>query len=240
MRERKLTAVVTGASSGIGRAIALELASLCSVLVLMGRDSRRLASVRRAIERLGARTVVHQCDFQDRRDVERVGRRLRIELRRLDVLVHAAGCIRLGKFEQARWDDFEKMMSVNLIAPWLLTSRLLRRLRESKGQIVFINSSLVFHPSPETAMYAASKHALRGLADGLRCEVNRAGVRVLSIYPGRIATPLQASVHAREKRVYRPSKLAQPEDIARIATVALGLSRTAEVTEIYVRQMRKD
>jgi NADP-dependent 3-hydroxy acid dehydrogenase YdfG len=128
---------------------------------------------------------------------------------------------------------------VNVLAPFALTKHLLPDIRASKGQIVFVNSSVVNHPAPGTLQYAASKHALKGLADGLRQEINASGVRVISIYPGRTATPLQASLCEIEGRAYMPAELLQPEDFAAIVVRALALPETAEVTDIMIRPASK-
>jgi len=80
---------------------------------------------------------------------------------------------------------------------------------------------------------------LRALADSLRAQVNDDGVRVLTVYPGRTATPMGEAVMAMEGRPYDGSALAQPEDIAALVTSALRVGRTAEVTDVVVRQMRK-
>ena len=90
--------------------------------------------------------------------------------------------------------EFSDLLAVNLLAPFALTKQLLSDICSTRGQVVFVNSSIVNHPTAFTVQYAASKHALKGLADGLRQEVNAKGVRVISIYPGRTATPLQASL----------------------------------------------
>jgi short-subunit dehydrogenase len=83
-------------------------------------------------------------------------------------------------------------MGKNVLAAFALTKQLLPEICANRGQVVFVNSSVVNHPAPGTVTYAATKHPLKGLADGLRQEVNAFGVRVISVFPGRTATPLQA------------------------------------------------
>jgi NADP-dependent 3-hydroxy acid dehydrogenase YdfG len=112
-----------------------------------------------------------------------------------------------------------------------------RRMNE-KGQVVFVNSSAGVRAG--TARYAATKHALKALADSLRCEVNVDGVRVLTLYSGQTASPRQEELHrqrqlhAAEPRPYRAGDL-QQADVAAVAVNALGTPRTAEVTEVHVR-----
>ena len=112
-------------------------------------------------------------------------------------------------------------------------------LKSRRGQIVFINSSLGLASKAEAGQYAAAKHALKALADSLRDEVNADAVRVLSVFPGRTATPMQAALYAKEGKAYHPEVLLQPEDVAAVVINALTLPRTAEVTEIRIRPLKK-
>jgi NADP-dependent 3-hydroxy acid dehydrogenase YdfG len=110
----------------------------------------------------------------------------------------------------------------------------------ARGQIVFINSSVGQSVKrPEVAQYAATKHALRAIADSIREEVNPKGVRVLSLYLGRTATPMQEAVAREEGRNYNPESLLQPDDVAEVVVHTLTLPRTAEVTDISIRPMLK-
>jgi NADP-dependent 3-hydroxy acid dehydrogenase YdfG len=92
---------------------------------------------------------------------------------------------------------------------------------------------------PGVSQYAAVKHGLKGLADALRAEVNSAGVRVISVYPGQTATAMQERRYAIEGRAYQPERLIQPADVAALVVNALGLARTAEVTDIQIRPTLK-
>jgi NADP-dependent 3-hydroxy acid dehydrogenase YdfG len=112
-------------------------------------------------------------------------------------------------------------------------------LKARQGQVVFINSSSALTAKPTTAQYDSTKHALKAIADSLRGEVNKHGVRVLSVYLGRTASDMQARVHQMEGKPYRPELLLQPEDVASVVINALSLPRTAEVTDISMRPMIK-
>ncbi|MEZ5333533.1 MAG: SDR family oxidoreductase [Thermoanaerobaculia bacterium] len=232
---RPLRAVVTGGSSGIGRATALRLAGPGAVLDLVGRDRERLEEAGGAVEAAGGRAILHTLDLADGTAVGRWAEALELASG-LDVLVHAAGAIRLGRLAEATAEDLRLQLAVNLEAPFRLTRALLPALRLAGGQVVFVNStSGRVPPGPGGGLYAASKHALRALADALRAEENRAGVRVLSVFPGRTATPMQEAVVAAEGGSYRPERLLQPDDVARAIVQALALPRTAEVTDIALR-----
>ena len=162
------------------------------------------------------------------------------DIGRLDVLIHCAGVVCQGRMEDARVEDLDLQYATNVRAPYVLTKRLLPLLIASRGQIVFVNSSAgLTAMRPETGQYSATKHALRAIADSLRAEVNPKGVRVMSLYLGRTATPMQEALFREEGKDYRPEMLLQPEDVAAVVVQTLMLPPTAEVTDISIRPMRK-
>jgi NADP-dependent 3-hydroxy acid dehydrogenase YdfG len=155
------------------------------------------------------------------------------------VLVHSAGVISLGTVESAPVEDLDRHYQINVRAPYLLTQALLPLLRSHQGQIVFVNSSAAVSARAKVSQYAATKAALKALADSLRDEVNPDGIRVLSVFPGRTASPMQQAVHEMLDESYRPERLLQPEDVAAAVVSALRMPRSAEVTEINVRPLAK-
>jgi NADP-dependent 3-hydroxy acid dehydrogenase YdfG len=102
-----------------------------------------------------------------------------------------------------------------------------------------MNSSVGVQARRGVGQYAATKHALRAVADSLREEINDRGVRVLSVFLGRTASRMQEAIHQKEGRPYRPETLLQPSDVASMVIAALTLPRTAEVTDIHIRPMSK-
>src|SRR5262245_4068379 len=230
-------AVVTGASSGIGRAIALRLAAEGADVCLVGRRADALEAA--AAAGGGGRRIPLVADLASDAEVRELARRAQAELPGVGVLVHAAGVHAMGPVESAPVGSLDAQLGVNLRAPYLLTQLLLPALVAAGGDVVFVNSSAGRSARAGVAAYAASKHALRALADGLRDEVNARGVRVLSVFPGRTATPGQAAIVAEEGRTYTPELLLQADDVAAAVADALALPRTAEVTEIMIRPMRK-
>jgi NADP-dependent 3-hydroxy acid dehydrogenase YdfG len=228
-------AVVTGASSGVGAAVARALAAEGATVLAVGRDEDRLSAVASSAESV----LEHRTELTDDGEVLELARRAGEELPGVDVLVHAAGVIEVGQVSDAALDDLDLQYRTNLRAPFALTQALLQPLRRHKGQIAFVNSTAGRSAGAGSAQYAATKHGLTALADSVRAEVNEDGVRVLSVFLGRTATPMQEWLHEREGRDYRPERLAQPEDVAQAVLAALRLPRTAEITEIAMRPMRK-
>ena len=232
-------AIVTGASSGIGRGIALAFAREGASLCLLGRNKERLQATAQTASSSSPKVSIYQADFASEQELSCLTHQLEQELEQVDVLVHAAGDIVYGDMSSLTIDDFDRQYKINLRGPYLLTQKLLPRLKARQGQVVFINSSLGVNVSASVGQYAATKHALKALADSFRNEVNTDGVRVLSIFAGRTATAMQETIHRLENKAYNAQLLLQPEDIASIVVNALTLPRTAEVTDIHIRPLVK-
>ena len=232
-------AVVTGASRGIGKAIALALAERGASLCLVGRDRDTLLSVAQEAHHAGREHRCYPADLGVDEQVDRLAETLVKDLPAVHLLVHAAGVLGRAPFESAAARDFDNQYRTNVRAPYVLTQRLLAQLKAAQGQVVFVNSSAALSARANVGQYAATKHALKALADSLREEVNAEGVRVLSLFVGRTATRMQAELHALEGKAYDPLLLIQPEDVAALALHAVSLPRTVEVTEIVLRPLRK-
>jgi len=233
------TAVVTGASSGIGKAIALGLAAQGAAVCLVGRKLQRLEPVAEIARTKAARVSIYQVDLTVDDNIRELKARLQRDFSSIDLLIHSAGVISIGAIESAPVEEFDWQYRVNLRAPYLLTQALLPMLRVGQGQVVFINSLVGLSAKGNSSHYSATKHALKALADSLRQEVNPDGLRVLSVFLGRTASPLQAAVHRMEGKTYDPDLLVQPEDVAGLVLSALSLSRSAEVTDITIRHAIK-
>lgn len=233
-------AVVTGASSGIGKAIALGFAAQGAAIALVGRKLETLKEVAKIVPATASCVLSYQVDLTLDEDIYKLKARLQEDFGAIDLLIHSAGVISLGQIKTASVEDFDWHYRTNVRAPYLLTQVLLPMLIHRQGQIVFINSSAgLITARPGVAQYTATKHALKVIADTLRAEVNADGVRVLSVFPGRTASPMQASIFEAEGKAYHPELLMQPEDVAAVVINALSLPQTAEVTDISIRPFVK-
>lgn len=225
------TVVITGASSGIGRELAAMLGAEDAEVHLLGRSVERLEEVAKAVP--NARS--HPVDLREDGDVRRVAAALTGALARIDVLIHSAGVVTLGPVETAPVEELDWNLAVNLRAPVLLTQLLLPRIVSAKGQIVFVNSGAGLSARAGWSYYAASKFGLRAIADALRDEVRPQGVRVMTVYPGRTATPMQERVRRLEGAEYDPNDFIQPKDVSRMVVAGLSLPRSADVVELNIR-----
>jgi NADP-dependent 3-hydroxy acid dehydrogenase YdfG len=232
-------AVVTGASGGIGGAIARALAAQGMSVCLTGRDSSRLEEVAAQIRSRGRQVLVHRSDLATDEGIRGLVASVGAHSRQVDVLVHAAGTIRLGDIESVGWSDLDEQYRMNVRAPFLLTKAFLPMLKETRGQVVFINSTAALSVGVDNGLYAAMKNALRSITDSIRDHVNPYGVRVVSIFPGRTATAMQEEIHRLEGRRYEAADLVQVADVADLIVGALTLPRTTEVTDVVFRPMKK-
>ncbi len=232
-------AVVTGASSGIGKAIALKLAAEGTAICLVGRNLASLKLVEEGARMLSPYIESYQADLTVDDDIYKLKLHLQQNFGHVDVLIHSAGVFFMGKIEHASVESFDKQYKINVRAPYLITQTLLPMIKSHSGQIVFINSSAGLNTRANLSQYSATKHALKAIADALRDEVNEYGIRVLSIYPGRTATPMQAIVHEMEGRDYCPTHFMQTDDVADVIINMLAMPRNMEVTNVNIRPFNK-
>jgi NADP-dependent 3-hydroxy acid dehydrogenase YdfG len=231
------TILVTGASGGVGEATARRLAEEGATVCLSGRNRERLEEIARALPEGRGRS--YRADLMNDDELRKLANDVLEANERLDAVVHCAAIIVLGAFSTASAEDFEKQFQTNVVAPFRLTQLLLPALISSGGQVMFINSSAGLRASVDFSQYAATKHALRAVADGLRDECNAAGVRVCSLFLGSTATPMQAAIRTEQELPYQPERLLQPADVAEMVASILALPRTAEVTDLVMRPMKK-
>jgi NADP-dependent 3-hydroxy acid dehydrogenase YdfG len=232
-------AVVTGASSGLGKAIALGLAAQGAELYLAARRKELLEAVAKEAQGRGARAHACPLDLTKDEDIRSIGDKVQAEAGKLHILVLCGGAIAHGPHEKAPIADLDLMYRSNVRGHYSLIQTLLPLLKKAPGQIVFINSSAGLRSPATAGQFSATQHAFRSIADSLRDEINADGIRVLSIYPGRTATPRMERLFGKEGRAYKPELLMQPEDVAEMVIHSLRLPRTAEVTDISIRPMQK-
>ncbi len=222
------THLLTGAGSGIGAALADRLLERGDDLVLLARSSERAHDLRSELPG----TTVLVADLADPTEIEGLAGELPD---RLDSVVHAAGVADLGAVADLPTAAWQEQLTVNVVAPAVLTRLTLPALRAAKGTVVLVNSGAGLSAGPHWSAYAASKHALRALADSLRVEEHEAGVRVTTVYPGRTATPMQQKVHEQEGRDYDPDQWIDPATVADAILHVLDLGPDATISDLTIR-----
>ena len=187
---RDLTALVTGASSGIGRALALRLAREGARVALVARRPEALEAAAAEIRGQGGDALPLACDVGDPDQVRDCCDRALRHYGRVDLLVNNAGYGHHRRFLDWELEDMERVMRVNYLGSLYFTKLLLPQMVERRrGWLVFMASVAGRIPSPEEAAYVASKFAIVGLAEALSLEVEGDGVHVLTVCPGVVRTP---------------------------------------------------
>ena len=194
-------AVITGAGSGIGRAIATGYAREGARVVLLDMNGKAAADVAGEIRNAGGSAESFELDVAERDDCIAMAKRVAEKVGPVSILVNNAGIARrngmLGA-EQAVINDWEEIIAINLSGVFNVTYSFLGALRASKGRIVNIGSiqSFVHVRTPSSPAYTASKHGVLGFTKALAAELGRDGVRVNAIGPGFIETPLNENARA--------------------------------------------
>jgi NADP-dependent 3-hydroxy acid dehydrogenase YdfG len=219
-------ALVTGATRGIGAAVARALADTHELL-LGGRDEA-------ALERLAGELPAARPWAVDLTDTDALATAT-ADIAALDVLVHSAGVATVGPLPDTSVEIWRQTLTVNVVAVAELTRLLLPALRAAGGHVVLINSGQGIRPSPGWGAYAASKFALRAYADVLRAEEESTGVRVTTVFPGRTATDMQRQVRAAEGGEYLPAEYMRPESVAETVRFAVAMPADAQVPDLVVR-----
>ncbi|MCL4686701.1 SDR family oxidoreductase [Myxococcota bacterium] len=187
---RDLRVLVTGASSGIGRALSLRLAREGARVALVARRREELEALAAEIAAAGGEAVALPADVADRRQVEVCVEKARAALGGIDLLVNNAGYGHHRPFLDWDTEDMEQLLHVNYFGALYFTKALLPDMvARRRGWIVFVSSVAGRIAPPDESAYAASKFALTGLASSLSHEVEPHGVHVLTVFPGVIRTP---------------------------------------------------
>ena len=220
--ETRPRAVVTGATGGIGRACVADLARDHDVLAL-GRDAGRLAELAEI-----PHVTVRAADLTDPAGIPAAV----AGLDRVDVLVHSAAVAGRTSVEGASVEQWRAQLELNVVAPAELTRLLLPAAR---GTVVFLNSGSGLTARAGDAVYAASKFALRALADSLRQEVAADGIVVSSVHPGPVDTPMQRRIQAGLGNDYVPQRYIRPESVAAAVRAVVDAGEDAQLTTVSVR-----
>lgn len=223
------THVITGAGSGIGAVVATMLAQRDDDLLLVARNTERGEELR---SRYPAAAVI-VVDLAGPGLDEQIAATVSPD--QIDSLIHAAGIVQLNPVASVSAQEFQETLQVNLVAPTVLTRWALPGLRAARGTVVFVNSGAGLTAHPSWGSYAASKAGLRSIADALRGEESRSGVRVTTVFPGRTATPMQQEVRRQEGGDYDVDAYLDPATVAATIVQAIDLPRDATMPEIVLR-----
>lgn len=222
-----LRTILTGASSGIGRAVALELARNQGQLVLVARREERLAEVQRQVMSLGGRAALVVGDVTEPDTRQRALEAAQREFGGLDCLINNAGVGAIGPATEPDIAVLRRIMEVNFFAAVEFTSLVLPALRSSgRGVVVQVGSILGHRALPRYGAYCASKFALRGFTETLRTELAAAGINVLLVSPGSTESEFLDNLLARDREgAFRAPRVTPAQVVARQTVQAIARGR---------------
>ena len=226
-------ALVTGATEGIGRAIAFALGRAGYRVGVCARTPSRLRDLLEELSQTGITAAGHPADVGLASDVEGMAEKVTATLGPVDVLVNNAGVALLKPFDQLTLADWDTTMATNLRSMFLVTRAVLPGMRARKrGAIVNIASLAGRNGFAGGTAYCASKHAVLGFGRALMMEVRKDNVRVITICPGTVDTPL---IHNQDVLTPNLAAVLKPEDVAATVLNALALPERALISELDLR-----
>ncbi|MFB4339495.1 SDR family oxidoreductase [Pantoea sp. CS_6] len=231
--------VITGASSGIGEATARILSAAGASVVLGARRLEKLTALADELTRAGGKAEVVQMDVSNRQDAEKLIKTAVNTFGRIDVLINNAGIMPNSRLDQLRVEDWEKAIDINLKGTLYGIAAALPFMKDQKsGHIINVSSVAGLHVRPTTAVYSATKFAVRAISEGLRMEMTPYNIRSTIISPGPVDTDLPGSVTdaAVAEKVRKIHETAIPaEKLAETIAFAISQPEAIDINEIVIR-----
>lgn len=219
------TAVITGASDGIGKQIALKLASQGVSLALIARNVKRLEEVRSKCIELGATKVeVYVCDLKFKEQIKTTVEKIKIDFEKIEILINNAGVWqKVAQLEEATLENIGDVISTNLTGLVMLTNLILPELRKQESALINVSSHSGIEAKNGQSLYCASKWGVTGFTESLRLDLKGSSVRVAGVYQGGTQTTL----FEKANDVKDITKFTKPEDLAEV--IVFMLSRPPQI-----------
>lgn len=234
------TALITGASAGIGRELARQLAPLAGTLILVARRTERLESLRGELLEINPtlRVELHTVDLSVPAQVDALCDALKADGTELDFLINNAGFGDSGPFETSDWGKIERMIQVNVVALTALCHRLIPVLRRHRpGAILNVSSIASLLPIPNLGVYAATKAYVSSFSEALRAELRGTGISVTHLCPGPVDTEFQSAAcrEGEAESEHAPAWVkVTAEEVARVGLRAVSRDRARIVPGFWM------
>ncbi|GAY77508.1 oxidoreductase, short-chain dehydrogenase/reductase family [Sporolactobacillus inulinus] len=190
MKLKNKRVVITGASSGLGRELAILCAARGAHIIMLARSITKMKTLKDEIEQLGGRAVYESLDITDAEQVHLTFQAILEKFKRIDLLINCAGVGYFLPLTETNTEEIEQMIAVNVRGLIYCTREAAQAMEAQKcGSIVMIASLAGIITTPKSVVYGATKHAVIGFANGVRMELEKAGVHVTVVNPGPIRTP---------------------------------------------------
>jgi 3-oxoacyl-[acyl-carrier protein] reductase len=230
------TAVITGASRGIGRAIAEALGKQKMRLVLLARSKDKLEEVAMRVNELGGEGIVEECDFSNQESLQEAILSIKNKINKIDIFISNAGAFLEKPLTDISLQEWERVMRINLTAPFLLYKEMMLIMKNQKsgGKIITIASSSSLKGYVNQSVYSSSKHGLLGLTRCLAIEGKPHNIHVNTICPGGVKTDFIKGSYC-EKRVSK-GPMIEPEDVAKLVLFLIQQKENVDIPEIVLNR----
>ena len=225
-------ALITGAGSGIGRAIAIEMAKEGVNIGLLGRRHNPIENVAAEVANLGVNSTSAIADVSKLNEVNIAVAKIIKELGTVDILINNAGIASFGSFLELSPDEWINMININLVGAYYTTRAILpNMMKKMSGDIVNIASTAALKPAPMTSAYSASKAGMMAMSESLMLEARKYNIRVSCLNPSTVATEMARDLQLTGENTER---VMQPEDFAEFVISNLKLSRHLFIREASI------
>lgn len=236
--------LITGASSGIGKACALQLGKLGATVILTSRNEEKLKMIAKTMRNDGAQAEYYALDVTALADFQQVITTIVQKYGRIDVLINNAGIMQLSAVYELKVDEWYHMIDINLKGVLNGTASVLPVMRNQKrGMIINVISTAAYRVMPNSSVYSATKFAIKAFSEGLRKEESEHGIRVCLVAPGPVKTELlnQTTSETLKESLsdFVMNYGLEPEDIANAIVYQMTVSDSASVDELIISPTRK-
>ena len=231
----KPIAIITGASTGIGKVLAIELSEHYKVY-LISRNKKKLNETKKIIEKNNNQCEVITADLTKDSSYEKISKKIS-DKNNIELLVNNAGVAIFNDISNTSLEDWDITMNTNLRSSFLMTKLIIDNFKIKKnGKIVFINSGAGMKPFKNSTAYVASKYALRGFASSLREELREDNIKVISIFPGSVDTPLWDN----KNMDYMRKDMMNVNDLCKTIIHSINAPNNCVVEEILIKRTLGD
>lgn len=226
-------AIVTGASRGIGKAISLVLAKEAATVVLAARAIDKMNETAKLVTAAGGKSQIIPTELTDENSIKNLVKATGERFGRLDILINNAGITHSAKLQETLTEDYDRCMSINARAPFIICREALPLLKKAESAYIINIASVVgVKAYALQSAYTASKHALRGMTMALAEELKGSNIRVHLLCPGGVDTELVTKVRPDIKQ----QDLMQPEEIAELVLYLVTHKGNAVIDELHIRR----
>ena len=237
----KKNCLITGATGGLGKQIAIQLAKKNCNLFLTGRQNKKLEELNGELEKINKNNLIKykHCNLQETQELDGLIQKIHDEFNSIDILINCAGIFPVSPISQSTLEQYDSCMNLNVRIPFVLSKEFSKdMIKNGWGIIVNIASSGAYNGLKNTAVYRSSKHALLGLSRSLHNELKEFNIKVFCISPGPIQTDMGKDIIKKENPDENYDTFMKPNEIAEFITFAIGFDNNLISPEIRLGRIK--